>query len=85
MRIHIEIPPSLLSPFSPPAGEEADDDGNGPIFARIGGNIVLLELQGTLQAEGDKDGQLIGKLGMEGVSACVSYIYICTRLQRPLW
>ncbi|KAL7417272.1 hypothetical protein BDY24DRAFT_412020 [Mrakia frigida] len=63
MRIHIEIPPSLLSPFTPPVGPS---DPNSPIFARIGGNIVLLELQGTLQAEGDKDGQLIGKLGMEG-------------------
>jgi len=71
MRIHIEIPPSLLAPFAPALGEEAD--ANGPIFARIGGNIVLLELQGTLQAEGDKDGQLIGKLGMEGVSPFVSF------------
>ena len=63
MRIHIEIPPSLLSPYAPTPGEE-----DSPIFARIGGHIVLLELQGMLQTEGDIDGQLIGRLGMDGVS-----------------
>lgn len=63
MRIHVIIPPELNSPYAP-----ADPDGESPLFARFGGETVLLELQGELEAEGDTSGQLIGTLGMEGVS-----------------
>lgn len=74
MRIHISIPPSLLSPYSTPS--DVDPLEESPLFAKIGGQTVLVELQGTLETEGDTFGQLIGVLGMEGVS---TFIIACFR------
>lgn len=62
MRIHIEIPPEFNSPYS------SSDPDESPLFAKFGGETVLIELQGQLESEGDTAGRLIGVLGMEGVS-----------------
>lgn len=67
MRIHISIPPELTSPYA------ASDPDESPLFARFGGDTVLIELQGQLESEGDTAGKLIGILGMEGVSCCPLY------------
>lgn len=63
MRIHIDIPPALLSPLA----SESTTEPRAPILAKLGGQTVLIELQGVLESEGDVAGQLIGRLGMEGV------------------
>jgi hypothetical protein len=63
MRIHIDIPPALLSPLA----SETTAEARAPILAKLGGQTVLIELQGVLESEGDVAGQLIGRLGMEGV------------------
>lgn len=62
MRIHIDIPSSLLSPL---ASSTSSDDA--PILAKLGGRTVLIELQGAIETDGDTDGQLVGKLGMDAV------------------
>jgi hypothetical protein len=62
MRIHIDIPPALLSPLASTPSED-----QAPILAKLGGQTVLIELQGVLESEGDTAGRLIGRLGMEGV------------------
>jgi hypothetical protein len=60
MRIHISIPPSLLSPHS---------SADSPLLAKLGSaGTVLIELQGSLESDGDTSGRLIGTLGLEGVS-----------------
>jgi len=58
MRIHISFPASLLK--DGPAASNID-----PPMAKIGGDLVLLELQGELDCEGDASGQVIGVLGLE--------------------
>lgn len=79
MRIHIDIPPALLSPLAAdPAVPRA------PILAKLGGQTVLLELQGVLESEGDVAGKLIGRLGMEGVRSLLCLRVLCRR-RRPGW
>ncbi|CED84190.1 Chromosome transmission fidelity protein 8 [Phaffia rhodozyma] len=60
MRIRIEIPPSLLSPLA-----LSNPSESAPVLAKLDGRTVLIELQGAIETDGDTDGQLIGKLGLE--------------------
>lgn len=57
MRIYIPLSPSLLT--DDPAKRCAD-----PLMVKIGGDLVLIELQGELACEGDGAGQVIGILGL---------------------
>ncbi len=58
MRIHIPFPASLLK-------DGAASSPVDPPIVKIGGDLVLLELQGELDCEGDRSGQVIGVLGLE--------------------
>jgi chromosome transmission fidelity protein 8 len=57
MRIQIEIPPSLIKRPAPPA--------SAPPLVQIGGEMVIMELQGDLTFEGEPGGKVIGLLGLE--------------------
>ena len=58
MRIHLTLEPSL---FDKPA---ANGSTSSPL-AQLGGEIVLIELQGELNWEGDKAGGVVGVLGLD--------------------
>ena len=58
MRIHLTLEPSLLAK-SAPAGPSSSP------MAQLGGEIVLIELQGELNWEGEKAGGVVGVLGLD--------------------
>lgn len=57
MRIHLSLDPSHLA--QPVAGPSS-----GPLV-NIGGDLVLIELQGELSNEGEKAGGVVGILGLD--------------------
>lgn len=57
MRIHLSLDPSHLA--QPVAGPSS-----GPLV-NIGGDLVLIELQGELDHEGDKADGVVGILGLD--------------------
>jgi len=57
MRIQIEIDPSVIKRPLPPA--------SAPPLIQIGGEMVIMELQGDLTFEGEPGGKVIGLLGLE--------------------
>lgn len=61
MRIQIEIPPSLIKRPAPPA--------SAPPLVQIGGEMVIMELQGDLTFEGEPGGKVIGLLGLERMAS----------------
>jgi hypothetical protein len=67
MRIHLPLHPAHF-------GKDAAAGGSGP-FARIGGELVVIELQGELTWEGDNANGVVGVLGLDrpvsGVQCCL--------------
>lgn len=61
MRIHLPLHPHHFAADSPAAG--------GP-FARIGGELVVIELQGELTWEGEKSNGVVGVLGLDRPVSC---------------
>lgn len=57
MRIHL--------PLHPEHFVVADAGPSAPPLARIGGELVVVELQGELGWDGDKAGGVIGVLGLD--------------------
>lgn len=57
MRIQIEIDPSIIKRPLPPT--------SAPPLVQIGGEMVIMELQGDLTFEGEPGGKVIGLLGLE--------------------
>lgn len=57
MRIHL--------PLHPQHFVTADAGPSAPPLARIGGELVVVELQGELAWEGNKEGGVIGVLGLD--------------------
>jgi len=57
MRIHLSLDPKYLV-------QGAAGPSSGPLV-NIGGDLVLIELQGELNHEGDKDGGVVGILGLD--------------------
>ena len=58
MRIHLTLEPSLFAK-STSAGPSSSP------LAQLGGEIVLIELQGELNWEGEKAGGVVGVLGLD--------------------
>jgi hypothetical protein len=81
MRIQLALEPSLF------AKSVAAGPSSGPL-AQLGGEIVLIELQGELNWEGDKAGGVVGVIGLDrpvrlslpAVHACVWQHQISTVL-----
>ena len=62
--MRIDIPLSNL-PLSLCSGaSKAGPSSDAPPLLRIGDELVLLELQGTLETEGDVHGELVGRLDL---------------------
>lgn len=59
MRIHLSLKPELFAQPQPVAGPS-----NSPLV-QIGGDLVLIELQGELSWVGDKTGAVVGVLGFD--------------------
>lgn len=59
MRIHLELKPELFAQPQPVAGPSSS-----PLM-QIGGDLVLIELQGELSWEGDKSDAVVGVLGLD--------------------
>ncbi|KAL7422367.1 hypothetical protein Q5752_003013 [Cryptotrichosporon argae] len=62
MRIHLPLDPALLAP-SNEAGPS--HPALPPPLVQLGGDIVLVELQGQLECEGDQAGGVVGILGFD--------------------
>ncbi len=58
MRIHLTLKPSLF------ASQSTAGPSSGPL-ARLGDEVVLIELQGELGWEGEKEGGVVGVLGFD--------------------
>lgn len=65
MRIHLNLEPSLFGP------QAVAGPSSGPL-AQLGGEVVLIELQGELGWEGDKDGGVVGVIGLDR-PVCLAY------------
>lgn len=73
MRIHLTLDPShfvTAKPGGPSSSSKISGIGNGNTngagpLAQLGGEVVLVELQGELNWEGDKDGGVVGVLGLD--------------------
>lgn len=57
MRIHLSLDPKHLV-------QGVAGPSSGPLV-NIGGDLVLVELQGELNHEGDKEGGVVGILGLD--------------------
>lgn len=64
MRIHLPLEPSFFS------SQAVAGPSSGPLV-QLGGDLVLIELQGELGWEGDKANGVVGVLGLDRP---VSYI-----------
>ena len=58
MRIHLSLEPSHF------ANTSIAGPSSGPL-AQLGGELVIIELQGELNWEGDKEGAVVGVLGLD--------------------
>lgn len=64
MRIHLPLEPKHFT-----------SNPTGPL-AKIGGDLVLIELQGKIEVEGDRANSVIGVLGLDRpVSMPPSYLW----------
>ncbi|WWD02195.1 hypothetical protein V865_000233 [Kwoniella europaea PYCC6329] len=61
MRIHL---PLHASQFDPPASSPSSSSSSSPLI-QLGGDLVLVELQGELSYEGDKSDGVIGVIGLD--------------------
>jgi hypothetical protein len=67
MRITIEIPTSIIKKPGPSPSD--------PPLIQIGGDLVIMELQGDLTFEGNPQGKVIGLLGLERMVSKTSTTY----------
>lgn len=58
MRIHLPLPASFFD-----ASSKTKKDA--PPIVQLGGELVLMELQGEIQVEGERAGGVVGVLGFE--------------------
>lgn len=58
MRIHLSLEPSHF------AAQVVAGPSSGPL-AQLGGELVIIELQGELGWEGDKEGGVVGVIGLD--------------------
>jgi hypothetical protein len=58
MRIHLPLPASLFNASAKPKSD-------APPIVQLGGELVLMELQGEIQVEGERAGGVVGVLGFE--------------------
>lgn len=61
MRIQLTLEPSL---FAKPVAAAAAGPSSSPL-AQLGGEIVLIELQGELNWQGEKAGGVVGVIGLD--------------------
>lgn len=66
MRIHLSLEPKHFQ--STPSGP----------LAKIGGDLVLIELQGRIEVEGDTANSVIGVLGLDRPVSLLTFRF-CTR------
>ena len=62
MRINLTLEPSLFSDTAKPV---AGPSSSSSPLAQLGGEIVLIELQGELGWEGDKSNGVVGVIGLD--------------------
>jgi hypothetical protein len=60
MRIHLPLQPQHFQPIP----SSSSSSSSSPLI-QLGGDLVIMELQGSLSHEGEKDGGVVGVLGLD--------------------
>lgn len=65
MRIHLTLRPDHLNPIAGPSSVISASGSASSPLVQLGGELVIIELQGELSHEGEKENGVIGVLGLD--------------------